>query len=49
MRIILNKDLTQEEAWKIMLPICRELLELVDGGYLQFVSANYNEVMEHTK
>jgi hypothetical protein len=43
MQIILNKDLTQEEAWKIMQPVCRELLELVDGGYLQFVSASYNE------
>jgi hypothetical protein len=28
---------------KQMQPVCRELLELVDGGYLQFVSASYNE------
>ena len=39
----MNKDLTQEEAWKIMQPVCRELPELVDGGYLRFVSASYNE------
>ncbi|MFZ0511893.1 MAG: hypothetical protein WAM14_09830 [Candidatus Nitrosopolaris sp.] len=40
---MLNKDLTQEEAWKIMQPVCRELFELTNAGYLQFVSGSYNE------
>ncbi len=41
--IILNKDLTSEEAWKIVNPVCRELFELVNDGSVQFVSATYNE------
>ena len=40
---MLKKDLTQEEAWKIMQPVCRELFELTNAGYLQFVSGSYNE------
>jgi hypothetical protein len=31
--VMLNKDLTQEEAWKG--PVCRELSDLVNGGYIQ--------------
>lgn len=40
---ILKKDLTSEEAWKIVNPVCRELFELVNDGSVQFVSATYNE------
>ncbi len=40
---MLNKDLTQEEAWKIMQPVCRELSDLVNGGHIQLISGTYNE------
>jgi hypothetical protein len=40
---ILKKDLTSEEAWKIVNPVCRELFELVNDGSVQFVSTTYNE------
>ena len=44
MQIILNKDLTQEEAWKITASqFAGNYPSSVDGGYLQFVSASYNE------
>src|SRR5215471_12108823 len=41
--VMLNKGLTQEEAWKIMRPVCRELSDLVNGGYIQLISGSYNE------
>ena len=40
---LLEKDLPSVEAWKILLPVCRELFELVNAGALQFISASYNE------
>ena len=41
--VMLNKDLTQEEAWNIMRPVYRELSDLVNGGYIQLISGSYNE------
>jgi hypothetical protein len=40
---MVNKGLTQEEAWNIMHPVCRELFDLTNGGHLQFISGSYNE------
>jgi hypothetical protein len=40
---MVNKGLTQEEAWNIMRPVCRELFDLINGGHLQFISGSYNE------
>jgi hypothetical protein len=38
----LTIDLIEEEAWNIILPICRELDELRNEGHMQFLSGLYN-------
>ncbi len=39
----MSKDLTEQESWDIIKPVCRELYELVNGGNIQFVSGTHNE------
>lgn len=41
---ILNKSITEKEAWEIIKPVCRELYDLVNDGNIQFVSGSHNEV-----
>jgi hypothetical protein len=33
---ILNKSITEKEAWEIIKPVCRELYDLVNDGNIQF-------------
>ncbi len=35
----LSKELSENETWEIIKPVCRELYELVNEGMLKFVSA----------
>ena len=44
MIIHLDKSISQEEAWAIIKPVCRELYDLVNDGNIQFVSGSHNEV-----
>ncbi len=39
----MSKDLTEQESWEIIKPVCRELYELLNGGNIQFVSGTRNE------
>ena len=39
----LDKPISQEEAWDIIKPVCRELYDLTSAGNIQFVSGSYNE------
>ena len=41
--INLNKSISQEKAWEIIKPICRELDDLAAAGNIQFASGIYNE------
>ncbi|HZA08276.1 MAG TPA: hypothetical protein VE619_11285, partial [Nitrososphaeraceae archaeon] len=41
---ILNKSITEKEAWQIIKPVCRKLYDLVNDGNIQFVSGSHNEV-----
>jgi hypothetical protein len=43
MIINLNKSISQEEAWEIIKPVCRELYDLANVGNIQFASGIYNE------
>ena len=43
MIIKLDKSTSQEEAWEIIKPVCRELYDLVNAGNIQFVSGTYND------
>jgi hypothetical protein len=38
-----NKSTSQEEAWAIIKPVCRELYELANAGNIQFASGIYND------
>jgi hypothetical protein len=33
----------EEEAWKMLKPICRELYELINLGEIQFLDGSHNE------
>ncbi len=37
------KELTENEAWEILKPVCRELFDLVNQGNIKFMSGNINE------
>jgi hypothetical protein len=39
----LDKPISQEEAWEIIKPVCRELYDLAAAGNIQFASGSYNE------
>ena len=39
----LNKPVSQEEAWEIIKPVCRELYDLTNAGNIQFASGIYND------
>jgi hypothetical protein len=39
----LDKPISQEEAWEIIKPVCRELYDLTNAGNIQFASGSYNE------
>lgn len=39
----LDKSISQQEAWEIIKPVCRELYDLANSGNIQFVSEIYNE------
>jgi hypothetical protein len=39
----LGKDLTENETWDIIKPVCRELNELVNEGKIKFVSGIHND------
>ena len=37
------KELTENESWEILKPVCRELFDLVNQGSIKFLSGNINE------
>ena len=39
----MDKPISQEEAWEIIKPVCRELYDLTNAGIIQFASGSYNE------
>jgi len=39
----LTRELSEEEAWNIIKPICRELDDLRNEDHIQFLSGLYNE------
>jgi len=39
----LTRELSAEEAWNIIKPICRELDDLRNEDHIQFLSGLYNE------
>jgi hypothetical protein len=39
----LDKFISQQEAWEIIKPVCRELYDLANAGNIQFASGIYNE------
>ena len=43
MIIHLDKSISQEEAWEIIKPVCRELYDLANAGNIQFASGIYND------
>ncbi len=39
----MTRELSEEEAWNIIKPICRELDDLRNEDHIQFLSGLYNE------
>ena len=39
----LDKPISQEEAWEIIKPVCRELYDLTNAGNIRFASGTYSE------
>src|SRR5919202_2013283 len=39
----MDRPISQEEAWEIIKPVCRELYDLTNAGNIQFASGIYNE------
>ncbi len=37
------RELTENESWEILKPVCRELLDLVNQGSIKFLSGIFNE------
>ncbi len=37
------KKIEIDEAWKIITPLCRDLEELINKGYLFFIDGEYDE------
>ena len=43
------ENLSEQKAWEVLKPICRELYELVDAGNLKFISGDYNDATSSYK
>ncbi|MGD1834916.1 MAG: hypothetical protein ACPKQO_04265 [Nitrososphaeraceae archaeon] len=43
------ENISEQKAWEVIKPICRELYELVDSQNLKFISGEYNDTTSSYK